>query len=296
MPLFFILSGYTFRIAENKETLIRHLKNNVKHLMLPCLYVTLIAIVASLLIYNTGDGNSVLNVIHRYSVALIWASGVRVYEYPAAGAIWFIISLFWAKFLMDVVSLAFPGKYIQYIFFFVGIAGICLGVSGLRLPQNFDVTFVAIFYVSIGMQWKKYQDLIEKYSELIFIFAITIWFSCLYFCIYIEMATRSYPFYLLSFIESICGTFAVCYLCKALAQNAYVKNAFIFIGVHSLLIFFCHHLDWIAFFFIPHSSYFVYIALRVFVVLSIAFVVYLVKYCLSTYYSKLKSFNAISTR
>lgn len=84
-----------------------------------------------------------------------------------------------------------------------------------------------------------------KYAIPLFFLSILIWVGCLHYHIYIEMAARHYPFLTLSILEAVCGSFAICSLCKALAQNTFIRRLTLFIGAHTLLIFLVHHLDWI---------------------------------------------------
>ena len=278
MPLFFLLSGYTYRLANDRETFIRRLKKGCRHLILPCLIVSVISIIASWWQGNVHDAASFWQITKRMGDALWWASGVGVHGHPGAGAIWFLFSLFWAKTLMDGLHLLFPGKYIGGMYVFLGLAGIAIGIKGKWLPQNMDVTFVAILFIYLGMLWRKYHEVIEKHVEILFLLAVSFWISCLCFDQYIEMATRHYPYLVLTLVEAVCGSFAVCYLCRALAQNVYVKGIALFVGIHTLLIFLVHHLDWIAAPLWQTSSYWLTCVTRVAVVLAVSFLLHGIRY------------------
>lgn len=56
---------------------------------------------------------------------------------------------------------------------------------------------------------------------------------------HIELATRSYPMNMLSFVEAICGTAVVCYLSRFLVEVKWLK----YIGQHTLLVMCIHQLD-----------------------------------------------------
>lgn len=149
-----------------------------------------------------------------------------------------------------------------------------LGLKGKWLPQNMDVTFMAMLFIYVGMLWRSYADWLERYEQLCFMAAVIIWMICLNAPMYIEMATRSYPWTICSVIEAVCGSYAVCCLCKALVANARVRYVFQFIGMHTLLIFLVHHLDWIAGPVWQSSSAGMTSVLRVLVVLSVSFLIY----------------------
>ena len=175
--------------------------------------------------------------------ALWGASGVPVHAHPGLGMLWFLISLFWAKVFMDGIHLLFPGKKTGYIFVGIGLFGMALGVKGKWLLQNMDVTFLAILFLYIGMLWRKYQNWLECHETLCFVMSAIIWTFCFNGPVYIEMATRSYPWTICSVVEAVCGSYVVCCLCKALEANILVCCVFQFIGMHTLLIFLIHHLD-----------------------------------------------------
>lgn len=276
---FFLLSGYTYHIVNDREAFIRHLKKDSKHLILPCLIVSAISIIASWYQGNIYDATSFWQITKSKGDALWWASGIIVNGHPGIGPIWFLFSLFWAKFLLNALHLLFPGKYIGGVYVFLGLAGIALGIKGKWLPQNMDVTFVAILFIYLGMLWRKYHEFVEEHADILFLMAISFWSFCLCFDQYIEMAGRHYPYIALSVIEAVCGSFAVCWLCKALAQNVFVKNITLFIGIHTLLIFLVHDLDIIVAPLWQTSSYWLTCITRVLIVLSISFLLHTFRYC-----------------
>lgn len=140
----------------------------------------------------------------------------------------------------------FQKKRIGIIFLSIGMLGLLLGWRGKWLPQNADVTMVAVLFVYLGMVWKEHAEIFDRYELGISFAASCIWLYCLCLGIYIEMAGRSYPYLSVSVLEAVCGTFAICSLCKALEENKQIKHLMVFIGRHTLLIFLMHCLDWIA--------------------------------------------------
>ena len=137
-------------------------------------------------------------------------------------------------------------KRIGIIFLSIGMLGLLLGWRGKWLPQNADVTMVAVLFVYLGMVWKEHAEIFDRYELGIFLSVSCVWLYCLRLGIYIEMAGRSYPYLSVSVLEAVCGTFVTCTLCKALEENEQINNLLAFIGRHTLLIFSMHCLDWIA--------------------------------------------------
>ena len=274
MPLFFILSGYTFRLADDFPAFVQRVKKLVRHLIYPSLIVSVIGIFARWLLQDQHTVSALWMITKRMGDALWWASGVSVHAHPGLGALWFLFSLFWAKVFMDGIHLLFPGKKTGYIFVGVGLFGMALGLKGKWLSQNMDVTFMAMLFIYVGMLWRNYANWLERHEQLCFMAAVIIWMICLNAPMYIEMAGRSYPWTICSVIEAVCGSYAVCCLCKALVANDRVRYVFQFIGMHTLLIFLVHHLDWIAGPVWQSSSAGMPSVLRVLVVLSVSFLIY----------------------
>ena len=245
MPLFFILSGYTYKFAENKQEFWIHLRSGVRHLLLPAVIISVITVLVP---WGMGNEQSFSDLGMRarsIGEAFWWASGVKVNAHPGFGAAWFLISLFWAKIMLDGIHLLFPGENKEYIHTFVGIFGVFLGIRGMWLPQNFDVTCVAVLFMSVGMLWKQHAEKIKEHENVLFFYAVAFWLTCLHFNIYIELAARHYPYLALSIVEAVCGSYAFCCFCRALAVNQSVTFVCQFIGIHTLLIFGIHCVDWI---------------------------------------------------
>lgn len=279
MPLFFLLSGYTYRMANDRATFIRHVKKGCKHLLLPCLFVVLVFAIAWWWQGNVHDAATLWQVAKRMADALWWASAITVRSHLGINIAWFLVSLFWAKFLIDALHLLFPGKHTGALYVFLGFAGIALGSRGKWLPQNMDVTFVAVLFLYLGMLWRRHHDLIEKYAEILFLVAVAVWGSCLCLDQVLNMSGRQYPYLALSIVEAVFASFAVCRGCMTLAQNAYVRGVTLFIGVHTMLIFLVHCLDWMAVPLWQTSSYWLTCATRVGFVLAVAFLVHLLRCC-----------------
>ncbi|WP_306538232.1 acyltransferase family protein [Megasphaera sp.] len=246
MPLFFVLSGYTYKFAENKQEFWIHVRKGIRHLILPAILLSVITVFTP---WVMGSKHSLLSLwmgTQRVGEAFLWASGVKVNSHPGLGAMWFLISLFWAKIIIDGIHLLFPGENDGYLYTFVGIFGVFLGIRGMWLPQNFDVTCVAVFFMYLGTLWKKYAEKIKEHEKVTFFCAVAFWLTCLHFNIYIELATRHYPYLAVSVVEAVCGAYAFCCFCKGLATNRAVTLGWQFIGMHTMLIYGLHCLDWIS--------------------------------------------------
>lgn len=242
MPLFFMLSGYTYRPATEVYMIVKHIKKNVIHLLVPCLIVS--SFIACYWIVQSGN-YSLDNVKLLFSKMvrdLFYASGVR-FRGSVAGMVWFIFSLFWSKVLIDCIYTFQKNEYKYCTIGCLAFFGICLGTSHNWLFQNFDVTFVSVLFVYVGMLWRDNSKLIDRYSVQLFFASLAIWSFLIGHGIYIEMAGRRYPYYSVSIIEAIVATFVFCSFCKACLDMTLLKRLAMVLGADSMVLFYLHHCD-----------------------------------------------------
>ena len=147
MPCFFILSGYTHKIVKNYSELSIRLKKYIKALILPSLFISCVVILIQWLSNDNNSLKTLWEISKQMGDSLWWASAGNVRSHPGCGMLWFLFSLFWAKIFIDVIYILFPGKSTGHIYIFLGLLGIILGVQGKWLPQNLDVTLVAMIFI-----------------------------------------------------------------------------------------------------------------------------------------------------
>ena len=211
------------------------------------------------------------------SGSLYYASGVAFNGHPVLGMPWFLISLFWAKTILDFIHINFKGNAESYLYIGLGLLGIGLGLRGRWLAQNLDVTLVSVLFIYCGMLWKRYSTYIERFELEIFLGTTIIWTIFLSNHMYLEMATRSYPGILLSSIEAIAGTFFVCCVCKRIGVNSIIKRYASFLGKYSLIIFSIHSIDYLFPYLWQHNSVGVSVINRVVLDLLVFYIWYILK-------------------
>lgn len=246
MPLFFILSGYTFRPATDAKTFFKHLRKNFLHLILPCLGVSLFLVTYNTVKADCYDIYTIKTELFQMGRNLFYASGVN-FNGTAAGAIWFIFSLFWSKTIIDCIY-SFQKNNFQYVTIgCLTFFGVWLGTTHHWQIQNLDVTLVALIFLYAGIFWRTHEKQIEKYTGSLFFISLATWSFLIYHGIYIEMATRQYPMYSVSVIEAILASFVFSLFCKALLgyHLAPPHRYIALLGADSIIIFYLHHCDWI---------------------------------------------------
>lgn len=245
MPLFFILSGFTFKIYHStKEEFFSRMIKDARHLLLPVLAVVVISFFYG--IYLNYSNLNLLSVITNWGKILFWASGVEVYRTPPIGMVWFLISLFGARTLLSFIFLKFSNEEGMLLAFGLGFIGILIGARGVYLPLNFDITFVACLYMVCGILIKNYYYYIKHYKLAIFIAVTLIWLYCLSLGIYIELAARSYPYFIVALVESLAASLSIMLFIETLSFFS-MKKIFLLIGRNTLTIFVVHALDFLFF-------------------------------------------------
>lgn len=239
MPLFFILTGYTMKKVNTWEQLVKQVKKDILRILVPCVVVQILNWVLNFIFFGGNLGEIVRKLIQQ----LVWASAVDVGEYPALGALWFLVVLFWAKLGIAIIDLVFKNSNKLIVCLFLSFSSIIIS-SYHWLPQSLDVALMAVLFLYTGRIIKEHYDMIEKYASYIMSIAFVIWMWCWQNNLYVEMGTRSYPAYPLCVIEAICGCLCVIYL-SVCFEKIWISKAIIApIGKSSLIILCIHHLDW----------------------------------------------------
>lgn len=245
MPLFFILSGYTFRAARSKDELLLHLKKNIKHLYFPVIIILIFWMFISL--YQIGRIDlSIIKLLLRDGISMIyWGLGDDYNGHLRIGIPWFLISLFWSKLIIDVLSVYFKKQDVFYLIIFIAILGLYLSVNKIILIQGMTTNFISVFFIYIGMLWKQFEPQISKYSQLIFIVCLPLWLYPALNIQFINMAAWSYPQNILTIIESMAGSFSVCCICKSISEKKILSYPFMALGAQTMIIFSVHALDYL---------------------------------------------------
>ena len=239
MPLFFVLTGFTMKDFTGWKDYLKQIKKDLIRIIVPCVAFQTINLLLVIFIDRIDPGEAFSHFIRQ----LIWASAVDVNGYPALGALWFLVVLFWSKTYYSLVRLLL-GKYYSYIIFLLGGAfGILLSLYHIYLPQSWDIVFIVALFLWIGRYIKDHLDIFERYTEIISIVAACIWTYLWVKGVYIEIGTRSYPESVLCIFESICGCICIFVLSKALESKKILADSLSYIGRATLIILGVHHLD-----------------------------------------------------
>ena len=247
MPLFFILSGFTTKLASDWKTVGKRLKKNFLYLILPTLGV--ISIFAFTEAFKFGG-------IELFPSKVAWTlREFFIKNYPDglynAGAVWFLVALFNAKLIMDVVNTVIKSEKSGIVFFLFGALGIYMGVKGIRLPFFVDLALVASMFIEVGILWRKYEKTVKKYSVPLLLAAGAFWFSRVMRGDFLEFWTRFYAGYEISIFEAVAGSFVIGNIAMMLEESLKkagkiqkkLMNALIVVGKNTMLLYLIHCLD-----------------------------------------------------
>ncbi len=271
MPLFFIATGFTSHPAASWKDFFKSLKKDFLRIYLPAVAIQALNGLLSFLIYNENAAAS----IHLRVEQMLWSSAFDIYGHSCVGMIWFLVALFWAKTLYNLVFLIFPSKYNGTVFLALALVGKTLALKQTYLPQSWDVCLVAVLFLYIGYAFKKLYPLFEKHQAVITVISFCFWIFCWEKGIAIDLGGRAYAEFIPCILTAVCGCISVFTFSQALESCRHVAVVLSAVGRHTLTILCVSFLDWIALSFWASRGYgFAYVA-RPAVVLSVSFIVVL---------------------
>lgn len=239
MPLFFILTGYTMKEVSGMKDFMIQIKKDLFKIVLPCIIFQSVNTIFNILINHM----EIKQALSLFIKQMIWASAVDVNGFPALGALWFLVVLFWSKAYFSTIKLLFNTKHVYIIFLFSGAFGILLSLYRIYLPQSWDIVFVAAMFLWIGNYIKNHKEILDMHMEFIMIGAFLFWTFCWAKGVYIEVGTRSYPNSVISILEAVCGSICVFTLAKAIECQKTIADTLSYLGKYTLIILGVHHLD-----------------------------------------------------
>ena len=246
MPLFFIVSGYTSRCTKNMTDYRNRLKTAALHLLVPayCIYF----IRFPLYIFVNQKSYPLPNVL----LTPLFASGVEIkigsMVVPAFGMMWFLVVLFGVRILYEFLAMKCKGMKLTILCIIVSFFGMIIGQIQF-LPLSFDLIMATLIFFHIG-QILKFYDFYKAKVMVYFIATIT-WTAGLAVCglvlhNHLELATRSYPLYLLSYLTAIAGcmfTFLIGAWMERIEMLHRIFSIFCFFGKNSMILYTIHAFD-----------------------------------------------------
>jgi fucose 4-O-acetylase-like acetyltransferase len=124
----------------------------------------------------------------------------------------------------------------------MAIAGYMIGKYYAFLPWSFDVAMVSLVFLAFA-DWMRRSDFMNKNYFYTLVLPLAVWIYFLQMGIHIELATRSYPYGILSIIEAIAGSLVIISCSKLLERCKVISIFFAWCGKNSMIILILHCLE-----------------------------------------------------
>jgi acyltransferase len=208
MPLFFLLSGYTFNIQNHRQDLGRFLRRNFLRLMVPYFG----AAILSYLFYGYLAPILSLPEINLSTAAggILNGNGINL---PFNDVLWFLPAFFFAGIIFLALGFILRGIKLAIGVLVVSFLGLIIGLS-YHLPFGLDIAMTMQFFLYCGHFFRK-TDWLEKTKKskarCILIALATIVVTCIFSSINgrVDLMTRIYGQPIVFFIAGISGSVAV---------------------------------------------------------------------------------------
>ena len=237
MPLFFILSGMTFKKIDDIQSLKKHIIKRVIFLIFPYYLWSFIY-----------SGLSIKNIL-----LIFYASNQSIGIAGGAGGSWFIPCFFVSDLLCAIILYIFKNNRIFYSTIFLFTIGWMFTFIHLKygLPYSFDIAFTGAGFIFIGFILNRFDiyNLITKQRNslnmivcigaLIITVCISLLNKTAWFNDYgrIVMALGNYGNYLLFFLGGLFGSICVIIL-SILLENSILSSYMSTIGMNTFNILF----------------------------------------------------------
>lgn len=253
MPLFFVLSSYTFRSSTDEGDFLRRSRKSAVHLLRPVLIVTALIALINLrvehdLLINPHFWRDTL-----YQLVIAGATGVKFgsLRIPAIGSLWFFYVLFFGRSIYDYLQLNLSPSKCAIMVWVISLIGVLLGIAGASVPFSLDIALAVMPFFWLGNRMKDFRlDRFDQKPWLKLLCFAALWLANLWMQYpdhlvdtYLELALKRYPFFPLCFLCAAAGILFLCEFSYLLTRIPCLSVPFTWIGRNSLYLLCIHQLD-----------------------------------------------------
>ena len=248
MPLFFIVTGYTFK---KKETFER-IKKDAKVLLVPYACGVIILLISNI-IYNLfmKIPFGIFEIVIDYLQRGLYGSGGNILSlfedrihFHYIGAIWFLCAMFIARVLFNEL-IKLDEKYIMVTIAGLSYSGVIItniltAQKGIWLPWSVQTGMTATMFLYVGYvackeSWMNKENWIGK------IVCVIIWVIMIICGSRVYMVTNHYPLGAMNFIAAICGTACLAWIAQWVEHHSVlIKATLRYLGGNSIIILIFH--------------------------------------------------------
>lgn len=239
VPLFFLISGYTFSKKEEKE----FIKGKFRRLMVPYYFTCFLLIIANIIsdMVTNAHNINILNIFKTWIWAGIYGSCWPYhtpFEIYSIGAIWFLCTLFASLLLFNFVMNQ-DEKYHTVLIAILVYIGFTLN-KFMWLPFNFASACVCTLLLYVGYLARKHEILNSK-SIVLNIVLFIIAFLCIINQSMTIVGNNTYSYGLFSIFGAISISYFVARFAKLLEKVPIVCNSLSYLGKYTMILL-CFHL------------------------------------------------------
>lgn len=243
IPLFFLLSGYTFRPSANWADFFYRVKKDAVRLLVPYVLSGLVIALVKIFYRHLAP----LPVLRDIAEALIWGSGTGDGIHESIGVLWFLISLFGARQIVNAVCVLYKNDvkdHYVYVIGIIAVLGLGIGMFDWNwLIFNLDVSMAASGFLLAGMEYRRFEESIRRYDRILFPACLLVWMYLMKSVGYIEMSGRWYPELTLGVLEALCGSYCVIRFMEAFCFLSKPASILEWVGRHSLVLMCIHAIE-----------------------------------------------------
>jgi len=238
MPLFFILSGFTFS-RKHLDHPGDFIKKSAKMLLVPYVISVAAVIVFQVIKASIWNGNPKYELI-KWSLSGLYGSGARVPAFfeqmglPVTfiGAVWFLLALFFARILLlAFLKTRTPALWVMICFF----AGYITSQKIGWFPFSIQAGCCAVLFLYIGFLIRE-KDLFrwDAVHWVVKLLMLLIWVYYFIFHGRLWFVSNTFSDGFVDIIGSICGTFVIVYLSQGMAKIRLFRSCLGWLGKASL--------------------------------------------------------------
>lgn len=251
MPLFFILSAYTFRPSSDLEEYKAKTKKLCRSLGIPVALIILFDIAANAVLHQFQPLFQFFywkEELYRILFSSATATNYAGSEIIGLGMAWFLFTLFFGRILFDYCHFIFEEKQLFIICLLLSISGILLGQSQYTV-FSIDLALVIQLFLFFGYKMKSSYLTVFSWKRLL-LFAIS-WLLLLLLIFpnpdqttYLELAVRRYNLFPLFYLDALAGTLFIVELSLLFTKKLkHITKPFSYLGRNSIYLLCIHTVD-----------------------------------------------------
>lgn len=255
MPLFFILSGRTFRPSADGKQWIGNMRRAAGRLLVPAVFIYLLRTAAA--VWQRPELSVNFSYWKGILYTFLFASGVDIENsgifggmaVEAMGMPWFFFVLFSGRTLYDYLRMKVPGRWLWTACIAVSGAGVILGAVQW-LPFSLDIALAVVPFFCGGDSLRNVD--LEKRTWRILIVSGMLWLATLMAeypdrsqWTYLELTWRRYPLYPLCMVTAAAGSLFWCQISILVLKLGKLVRPLIFLGKNSMYLLCVHMMDYL---------------------------------------------------